>query len=132
MSQAIDRRRFERFEVSPMYTPVAIRLLDEPTFTHTGHAYDISEGGVRFDLDQPIAPGTPIVIRLDLPLAADGTPLAGGPGRAVFAFANTVWLNEDDLPGDVNMAAAFTRFAHANDKARLLMRFATHGVRRAA
>ncbi|MEO0511685.1 MAG: PilZ domain-containing protein [Planctomycetota bacterium] len=133
MSQHMERRRFERFDVRPMYTPIAVRLLDETDFTMEGHAYDVSEGGVRFDLDRPVAPGTPVVIRLDLRIAESGVPRTGGPGRAVFVFSNTVWLDDSELPGEVSLAAAFTRFAHAGDRERLLQQFASgQYLRRAA
>ena len=111
----INRRRFERFALAPMYTPVAVRLLADDTFEFEGHAYDIGEGGLRFELDRPIDPGTPVAIRVMLPGA--------GPEelRSVCVLANVIWVDEDaDEPGPVRMAAAFTKFARAADKWRLM------------
>lgn len=117
MPHQINRRRYERFALSPMYTPVAVRVLSEDGFKHEGHAYDIGEGGVRFELDRAIAPGTPVAIQITLPAGA-GIP--AGQGRGVFVFANVIWNQDEDEPGPVRMAAAFSRFARAGDRDRLL------------
>jgi hypothetical protein len=125
-----DRRQHPRFALSAMYAPIAIRFLDEDSFRHEGHAYDISAGGIRFELDRAIEPGTPVAIRIDLPPVA-GAALDIGPGRAVFAFGNVVWTSDDE-PGPCRMALAFTRFARAGDDIRLLNRIQSAGVRKAA
>ncbi|MEM8756198.1 MAG: PilZ domain-containing protein [Planctomycetota bacterium] len=119
-AQHNERRRSPRFALDPMYHRVAVRRLDEDDFAEEGHCWDISEGGVSFELDEPIAPGTPVVLQIDLPPNPDGTPILVGPGRSVFAFANVVWLTGEDGLGPARMAAAFTRFARAGDKDRLL------------
>ena len=122
--RTVDRRRFERFAVAPMYTPVSVRLLADSTYDFDGHAYDVGEGGLRLELDRPIDPGTPIAIQVTLP---------GEGERAVFAFANIVWVQEDEAePGPVRMGAAFTRFARSQDKDRLLMQLASGRFARAA
>jgi hypothetical protein len=127
----IDRRRFPRFVVEPMYTPLAVRLLDSPSeaFDIEGHAYDISEGGARFELDRPIAPGTRIAVQITLPSMSDSDI---GPGRTVLVFANVVWLDEDEGVPPHRMAAVFTHFARAGDRERLLRQFATGRYRAAA
>ncbi len=131
-ADTINRRRFERFALSPMYNRLAVRFLETDTFEFEGHGWDVCEGGICFELDRPIAPGTPIVMQIDLPHHADGTPPMGGPGRSVFVFANIVWLNEDDGAGPSRMAAAFTRFARAGDKVRLIREFCSGRYARAA
>jgi len=128
----INRRRFERFAVPAMYTPVRVRRLDEPVLARAGHAYDVSEGGARFELDDPIDPGTPIAIQIALPGAQEIRSEDAEPGRAVFVFANLIWVNEEDLPGPVRMAAAFTRFARAGDRERLMHRLVSGRFARAA
>jgi hypothetical protein len=118
-----NRRRHPRFVLSPMYTPITVRLLDDERFLCEGHTYNLSEGGVQFELDKPIAPGTPVAIQVTMPCAPgewDGT----GPGRSVFAFANIVWL-DDAEPGPVRMAAVITRFVRPCDRERLLRQFAS-------
>ena len=54
-----NRRRHERFALSPMHTQIAVRPMDSDAFSFEGHAYDISEGGVQFELDRGFEPGTP-------------------------------------------------------------------------
>jgi hypothetical protein len=123
----INRRRFERFALRPMYTRVVVRLVADQSYDFEGHAYDVSEGGIRFELDRPIDPGTPVAIQVTLPgAAAEG-------GWSVFVFANVIWVDEDaDEPGPVRMAAAFTRFARAGDKERLLSQLSSGRYARAA
>lgn len=118
---ARERRRHPRFLLPSMYTSVALRPLDREKFQWEGHAYDISEGGMRFEIDHPIEPGTPVAVRIQLPGA--GT-LRIAERRPVYAFANVVWLEEDDVdqPGPVRMACVFSRFLQPGDKERLLKR----------
>jgi hypothetical protein len=125
-----NRRRFERFMLPAAYTAIAIRTLDSDTFDFEGHTYDISEGGLQFELDRGFEAGTQVAIKIELPdavLAAGDT----GPGRAVFAFGNIVWMDDSD-PGPVRMAVVFTRFARTGDRERLLRTFAAGRLRRAA
>jgi hypothetical protein len=129
MSTGAERRRYPRFEVEPMYTPIAVRLLDEDAFRLEGHAYDVSEGGLRFETDLPIAPGTKVALQITLPTMNAAT---GGPGRAVFVFANVVWLEDEDEPGPYKMAAVFSHWARAGDRERLLREFRTGVYRLAA
>ena len=124
-----NRRRYERFALSPMYTPVSVRLLDSETFDLEGHAYDISEGGIRFELDRPIAPGTHIAMQIALPAGLGSAQ--SGPGRSVFVLGNVVWI-DDEEPGPVRMALAITRFARAGDRERLIERLASGRYARAA
>ena len=125
-----NRRRFERFMLPAAYTAIAIRTLDSDTFDFEGHTYDISEGGLQFELDRGFEAGTQVAIKIELP---DAVLAAGdvGPGRAVFAFGNIVWM-DDSEPGPVRMAVVFTRFARAGDRERLLRTFAAGRLRRAA
>ncbi|MBY0112050.1 MAG: PilZ domain-containing protein [Phycisphaerales bacterium] len=126
-TNSTNRRRFERFALRPMYTPVAVRLMDNEHFTLEGHAYDISEGGIRFELDHPIAPGTPIAMQITLPTNQGDI----GPGRSVFVMGNVVWI-DDSEPGPVQMALVITRFVRLGDRERLLKRLASGTYARAA
>lgn len=123
-----DRRRFERYALPPMYSRILVRLPDSEEFEWEGHAYDISEGGVRFELDRAVAPGSAIAMRIDLPHAPSERSTAR---RSVFVFANVVWLEEEDAPGPVRMAAVFTQFAREGDRELLLGRL-LHGRYRLA
>ncbi len=132
----IDRRRFTRFVLPVAYTPVAVRLLHDKTFSNEGHAYDISEGGMRFELDEPIPAGTRVALRLDLPDWAP-EPTAAGKGkdahaRAIYVMATVAWIEDEDEPGPVKMAAVFNEFCRPADRDRLLATFATGRYRLAA
>ncbi len=127
--QGAERRRFPRFELMAGYSPLKLRLLENEVFDIDGFGYDISEGGLRFEADRGIEPGTTIAMQIMLPtMHNSGT----GPGRAVFVFANVVWIEDEDEPGPVKMAAVFTRFARAGDRERLLGELRTGRYRRAA
>ncbi len=110
-----NRRRHERLALPPMYAAISARLLKEKRYAREGHAYDISEGGVQFELDAPLTPGTPIALRLFLPASIGGRD-ASGP---VEVFGNVVWC-DDSEPGPVRHAAVFSRFASEEDRERLL------------
>ena len=128
MGNQINRRQHERFIVPPMYTPICVRLMDDTQFMLDGHAYDVSEAGIQFELDRPIAPGTPVAIQIMLPPGAEL-----GPGRSVFVIANVVWLTDDpDEPGPWRMAAAFTSFARYGDRERLIRQLVRSRFNRAA
>lgn len=131
MSKATDRRQHPRFVLPSMYTTVEVRPLDCQEFVWKGHAYDISEGGMRFELDQPVAPGTKIAVRVELP-GADRLRLSDR--KPVDAIANVVWVEEDDVEhgGPVRMACVFTDYAVPSDRERLQLRLNSGRYSRAA
>jgi len=104
-----------------MYTQIDVRPLDSDEFQWSGHAYDLSEGGMRFELDQPIEPGTAIAVRIRLP--GDVT-MNGADRRPLYALANVVWLEDEDveLGGPVRMACVFREFVLSGDLERLQSR----------
>lgn len=108
-----------------MYTPVAVRLLGESEFSRDGHCYDVSESGVQFELDEPLPPGTPVEVRLELPGDIDDHQ------RPVRALANIVWQDQSE-PGPTRMAATFTRFSNMADRQRLFARITSGQLVRAA
>ena len=116
MNQGSDRRQHDRFVMPSMYSRVRVRLLDSDEFEWEGHAYDISAGGIRFELDRGIEPGTKVAFQIDLPHTATERSTER---RSVFAFANVVWMEDEDIPGPVKLAAVFTRFALEGDEERL-------------
>jgi hypothetical protein len=114
-----NRRRHPRLEVPPMYTAITIQAPDFGRLE--GHAYDVSEGGVQFELDQPLEPGTRVEITLELPNSF-GYPQPANPReREVHAVGNIIWVDQSE-PGPVRLALAFTRFQGEDDQARLLDR----------
>lgn len=129
MGMSVNRRRFERFSLPSAYTAIHVRTLDQDKFVHSGHTYDICEGGVQFELDYPIAPGTPIAAQIELP--ASVSDQNAGPGRAIYVFGNVVWLDVSE-PGPVRVAMTVTRFAREGDRERLIQAFATGKLNRLA
>ncbi len=124
----INRRQFERFAVNPGYTSTAVRVHpDQSTFETQGHIFDISEGGICFELDMPIEPGSTISMQIDIPSTVGDT----GPGRAVFVTGNVVWCDIEE-PGPAKMAMAITRYDRAGDKRRMIHALGNTGYRRAA
>lgn len=127
----LDRRQHPRFMVSPMYTEAQLRVLDEDTYRHVGHVYDMSEGGVQFEMDRPIAPGTAVALQVALPNPPANVEDVDGYGRAIFVVGNVVWC-ESDEPGPARMAMVITRYCHAGDRERLLRRLTRGQYLRAA
>jgi len=110
-----ERRRHERYNLPSMYTEVKVRELEDTTFNITGHAYDLSLGGLRFELDTPLEPGAKVAVQLKLP---GSTP---AERKAIFAFATIVRVHEDDLEslGPVRMACIFDAFCTPDAEKRL-------------
>lgn len=134
ISRHIERRLFPRFVVEPMYTPVAARVEaggeEDAPFNLEGHAYDISEGGARFELDTAVMPGTRIAMRIFMPGLSERDE-----GRSVLVYANVVWLEDQEDAGPnppYRMAAVFTHFARAGDRDRLVRHFSSGRYRLAA
>ena len=127
-----DRRVFPRFQLQPMYTPLAIAAVgdqSEGAFANEGHAYDISEGGVRFEAEHPIPPGSSVQMRITLPNLSTHDLESN---RTILVTANVVWLEDEDQPGPYKMAATFHSFVRLADRDRLLRHFATGRYRAAA
>ena len=113
-----DRRRHTRYTLPSFYTSVDVRRAGEEAFTMSGHAYDISVGGMRFELDDPLEPGTRLVIKIDLPT---GLTEDACEAWSVFVSATVVWVEPDDLEthGPTRMACVFNGFALEKDRERL-------------
>ena len=109
-----NRRLHTRFNTPPMYHAVTVRLPDQVDFTLDGHVYNISEGGIQFELDDPIAPGTDVSMMFHLPAGFDI-----GPGRGIFIMGKVIWLSDVEEPGPVRMAMSFNLFPREGDSERL-------------
>ncbi len=117
-------REVQRIRVQPMYTAVTActGTTDNPLRLH-GHVYDISESGVRIELDDALEPGQIVTLQLDLP----------GAAAAVEAAASVVWVHdEQDDPGPRRMALKFTEFLNRSDRNRLVEYIDRERGRRAA
>jgi hypothetical protein len=103
---SINRRRFERLALQPMYTALTLCRLDNQRVLE-GHSYDISEGGLQFELDEPVEAGTPVAIEVAL-------PRAGRRPTTIEVLGNIVWTDESE-PGPVRMAVEIKSFALPED-----------------
>lgn len=127
MTIHLNRRQHERFVLQPMYSRVTMRRLDGESFEYEGHAYDISEAGLLFEMDRGVEPGTTVVLRIDLPYTGEAEP------GHIEVFSRIVRVDEEDAEfGPVRMAASFVRFTHFGDKQRLIAHFCTGRYARAA
>ena len=104
-----DRRAHPRYRLDAMYT-VLVASHEGSDDRLAGHAYDISEAGVRIELDEPLDPGEQVAVELKLP----------GNCADVRALASVVWVGtQDDDPGPRRMALRFKSFASTADRDRL-------------
>ena len=112
MTASYNDRAFERFELAPMYTHVTVTRVDAMTMQAVeGHAYDVSEAGVRIELDTPLRVEERVAVEMRLP----------GETAAIFASGRVVWVNDaDDDPGPRRLAIEFTRFLSRDDRDRLV------------
>lgn len=107
LAGAEDRRESPRFTVDPMYSSVTVR----PAAGHgrkgfarrplDGHVYEVSMGGLRFELDRPLRRNAAVEIELALP----------GCEQSIHAHGRIVRVfDELDDPGPRRMAVEFESF----------------------
>ncbi|TVQ30274.1 MAG: PilZ domain-containing protein [Phycisphaeraceae bacterium] len=115
-----ERRRSIRFSMTPERARVVVRPLR--TIEHDreieGGAFDISEHGAQFELDQPLDPGTSIAMRIDLPHTG---PERSTERRVFFVFAEVVWTRMT-ADGVARIGATFTRFEREAERSMLRRR----------
>lgn len=106
-----DQRQHPRIKVPAMYTLIRARVLGSNRYNWTGHIYDVSLGGVRFELDMPVEPGTQLEIRGMLP----------GAGHTTFrAIGRVVRVHSDASElGPAIMGLHFESFQSPMDRHRL-------------
>ncbi len=128
-----NRRQFDRFLVPPMYTQIAVKPAEADHYIWDGHAYDISEGGIQFEIDHVLQPGTQVGIKIELPgRGLTSRQLLGAERLPVYALGNVVWVDDDDGLGPCRIAAVFSKFTKPGDRDRLLSRLASGYFTRAA
>ncbi|GJM18343.1 MAG: hypothetical protein DHS20C14_05560 [Phycisphaeraceae bacterium] len=135
MSNQTERRRFERFALVPGYTAIAVRRRGEQGPWHLGHAYDVSEGGVRFDLDTSFEPGAIVEIKIDLPRSSVHSgfdaDLAGTDDAPVGATARVIWCDQEGSC-DTRLGVEIAAFADESDRSRLVRHLTGGRFQRAA
>ena len=111
-AQEFNRRRFERFALPVGYTTIIVQRGDgESLPLLTGHVYDISESGLRFELDEPLNTDERVIASVVLPCERD----------PIVVHGRVVWLNDElDDPGPRRMALRFDEFATVQDHHRLV------------
>lgn len=109
---ATDSRQSPRYPMPAMYTLLRVRPRGDERFCWTGYIYDISNTGMRFELDGAIEAGTEVEVRAMLP---------GSPHLTFNATGHVVRRHEadDENNGPVRMGLAFDRFTQASDRQKL-------------
>jgi hypothetical protein len=102
-----------------MYSAIEVKLASDAREAMAGHAYDISRGGVSFELDRAIEPGTPVYLKLSLPEWLQGLADGESDTVSVHVRGTVVWTDDDGVAGPVRMAAAFTSFESVGEYALL-------------
>ena len=123
-AEAAEARATPRLKVPAMYSLLRARPAGEDQYRWTGHIYDVSLGGMRFELDCALEPGTVIEVRGVLP----------GRSHVTFSAAGTVVRYHDDHPdlGPARMGMIFQRFSSDSDQTRLTEYLGSHGLKLAA
>ncbi len=106
-----ERRLHERFSLAPMYSDVTVQRVENLSIDRlAGHAYDISESGVRIELDEALEVGQGVALHLSLP----------GQDTPMFVAADVVWVNDElDDPVCRRMALGFSDFLFDTERERL-------------
>ena len=110
---ASEARHQPRLKVPAMYTLARVRAAGDARYKWTGHIYDISLTGMRFELDQPLDPGTQVEVRGMLP----------GSNHTTFRAAGRIIRLHEDAEesqlGPTRMAMTFDSFSNSADQRRL-------------
>lgn len=119
-----EARRQPRLKIPAMYSLVRVRPAGADRYCWTGHIYDVSLSGMRFELDEPLQPGTEIEVRGILP----------GQDQMCFRAAGQIVRFHDDEPeaGPTRMGMTFTQFHSDVDQDRLTGYLDNHGLKIAA
>lgn len=111
-SNIINRRQHVRFVMPHQYTAVTVHnSSDMSTAGLDGHVYDMSESGIRLELDEALEVGAQVIFQVQLPMGY-------GP---VTGTAVVVWINDaDDDPGPRRCALHIRDYLTPADHARLV------------
>ncbi|WP_432797113.1 PilZ domain-containing protein [Poriferisphaera sp. WC338] len=111
-SSADNHRQQPRITLPAMYTLLRLKAIGSKHYNRTGHIYDISMSGMRFELDFPIDPGSKVEVRVMLP----------GSSQLTFSAIGTIIrIHEDDQPqfGPSRMGLTFDEFGSIAERHKL-------------
>ena len=108
LTVAAERRIQPRLQLPPMYTLVRVRMANDTQYRWTGHIHDVSLGGMLFELDQTLKPGTVLEVRGLLPGHKQLTFHARGPIIRVHF--------DDQAFGTRRVAMSFDAFSREQDR----------------
>ena len=123
---AIDRRQFDRFALQPMYTRVVVqRVAGGRMEEYEGYAYDISEGGMRIELDERLERGERVNVTLELPGGCEPLPIRSA--------CRVAWVNDEmDDPAMPRMALRVIKYFDQESRGRLIRLLGSGCVHRVA
>jgi c-di-GMP-binding flagellar brake protein YcgR len=104
-----------------MYTLLRVRPIGQERYCWSGHIYDLSLGGMRFELDTSLPPGTQVELRALLP---------GTQHLTVRAVGRVVRQHNAQTGerGPARMGFCFERFESRLDHERLRKYLAGRGI----
>jgi len=122
MTKTFSIREYDRLQLEPMYTSVTVQRAEGMSLRSVeGHAYDVSEAGIRIELDDVLTVGEPVSMSLRL------------GAEIIFVSGRVVWVNDEiDDPGARRAAIQFTSFSSAGDRDRLVRHLGPGHRRRSA
>ncbi|MEM8782025.1 MAG: PilZ domain-containing protein [Planctomycetota bacterium] len=107
--RADDGRAAPRAAVPPMYTLLRAKRPGDEQFRWSGHLYDVSMTGMRFELDEPLKTGEQVQVRAMLP----------GTEHITIRVEGRVARMHEDGPGPVRMGLLIERFLGPHDRRKL-------------
>ncbi len=106
---AEDHRAAPRATLPPMYTLLRAKRPGDDRYRWSGHLYDVSMTGMRFELDDALKTGELIQVRAMLP----------GQDHVTVRIEGRVVRMHDDEAGPVRMGLLIERFLGPHDRAKL-------------
>ncbi|MBI1368973.1 MAG: hypothetical protein GC162_10010 [Planctomycetes bacterium] len=115
-SSSIEQRRHPRQALAAGYAGLRVRRSGRSRYSLSGHAYDISAGGMRFELDSALKTGEAVDVEVTLP---------GRDACVIHAAGRVVRMCDKDPVGPVSMGLAFTNLLENETLASYLTRAAS-------
>ncbi|MCC5830277.1 MAG: PilZ domain-containing protein [Phycisphaeraceae bacterium] len=120
MSIRSDRRQADRMQLPAPYTAVEVRPVEADAAEFEGHLYDLSQTGLRLEIDEDLPIGTMVRLRMVLP---------GRQPVSVRARGEVVRCHDDELSGPIRLGIHFERFETHTDRRRLMSYLRQNGCR---